>query len=87
MNDPANEAPRARLSSARRPVAGILLCVGLGAVAGIVGGDLVGRVAGSYFETNAWVDAPDDWVLRFTGLDPDAPSSLEPPGCPILPAG
>jgi len=56
--------------------------IGLGAVAGLIGGYLVGSATGSFIKTDAWVDAPSDWTLRYMGLGLSGASSPESPGCP-----
>jgi len=48
--------------------------VGLGAVGGLAAGYLSGRVFGSFIKGTAWVDAPADWTLRFTGVEPEGAS-------------
>lgn len=59
--------------------------VTMGALAGGIAGYFLGRITGSFIHADAWVDAPDDWALRFTGLDPSAASA--PPTCPSFSAG
>jgi len=54
----------------------------LGAVGGIIAGYLAGRATGSFIKTDVWVDAPNDWALRFTGLDPTGASASLPSACP-----
>jgi hypothetical protein len=61
--------------------------VTMGALAGGIGGYFLGRIAGSFVRADTWVDAPDDWALRFTGLDPAAASSPESATCPSFSAG
>jgi len=60
--------------------------VTMGALAGGIVGYFVGRIAGSFIHTDTWVDAPDDWALRFTGLDPNADVSAAP-SCPSFSTG
>jgi hypothetical protein len=54
-----------------------------GALAGGVAGLLLGRITGSFIDTDAWMDAPDGWASRYsasaaasTAPDPEAG------GCP-----
>jgi hypothetical protein len=60
--------------------------VTMGAVAGGIAGYFFGRITGSFIHRDAWVDAPDDWALRFTGLDPSADASTSSP-CPSFSPG
>jgi len=60
--------------------------VAMGALAMGVGGYFLGRITGSFIHTDRWVDAPDDWALRFTGLDPTADASTVP-SCPSFSTG
>lgn len=58
----------------------------VGALGGGIAGYFLGRIGGSFIHTDTWLDAPADWTLRFTGLEPND-SSSEPMSCPTLPAG
>jgi len=60
--------------------------VTMGALAGGIAGYFLGRITGSFIHTDVWVDAPDDWALRFTGLDPSLDGS-GPNSCPSFSTG
>jgi hypothetical protein len=60
--------------------------VTMGALAGGIAGYFLGRITGSFIHTDIWVDAPDDWALRFTGLDPSRDGSA-PSSCPSFSTG
>ena len=59
--------------------------VTMAAIGGGIAGYFVGRITGSFIRNDTWVDAPDDWALRFTGLDPNAATGPYP--CPSFSAG
>jgi hypothetical protein len=54
-----------------------------GAVLGAVGGFLVGRISGSFIRSDTWVDAPDNWAVRYSDPGPTPTATVaEPEGCP-----
>jgi hypothetical protein len=58
-----------------------------GALAGGVAGLLLGRITGSFIDTDAWMDAPDGWASRYSAsADASIVTAPEAGACPSFEA-
>lgn len=76
-----------RVNGDRRDHYGRGVYVTVGALGGAIGSYFLGRIVGSFIRTDAWIDAPNDWTLRYASVDPSGDSSAASPGCPSFSAG
>ena len=51
--------------------------IGAGAVLGAFSGLIVGNIVGSHIKTDAWLDAPQDWVVQYSESGSTTPEATE----------